>query len=111
MTTLYFVECAGENGGHLAMDKQQEAKAKALEIYKGQGRNCRVVKAELPKMGSRELLCAAYNHEEFWKSSEVIYTAGVRKRKGGTEIEEEEEGPDVAVQIAGPVLVENPYDI
>lgn len=99
MTTLYFAQTVDEDGNDTttAYATQNDAKAAAKEAYGVTKNPKKVVKVELAKIGSRELMCALFNGETgaFTGSKETIWTAGPRSKKATDESAEEE----------------NPYDI
>lgn len=83
MTTIYFYE--GIDGERFAAPTEAEAKKGAKAAYEADNVPKRVLKVELAKIGTRELLCALFNNEteKFVGTKEETYTAGPRKRKGG----------------------------
>jgi hypothetical protein len=84
MTTIYIYE---GNGDQFAAPTENLAKAGAKAAYEADSVPKRVLKVELAKLGTRELLCALFNNEtdKFIGTKEVTYTAGPRARKGAVE--------------------------
>mgnify|MGYP000863007753 CR=1 len=107
MTTIYISQDV--DGGTTAAPTENAAKAIAKNAHKVEGGTYNVLKIELAKLGTRELLCALYNNEteKFVGSKEHVYTAPAqrgRKAKG-------EAGADEPEPVDPPEVEEDYSDI
>jgi hypothetical protein len=93
MTTIYISEDVG--GTTTAAPTEAAAKVIAKAAHDIEGGSYRVMKVELAKLGTRELLCALYNNEttKFVGTKEVIYTAPAQRGRKA-KVEEPEEAPE-----------------
>lgn len=85
MTTIYISEVVG---GTEAAPTEAAGKKLAKDAHDIDGGTYRVLKVELAKLGTRELLCALFNNEteKFVGTKEHVYTAPApRGRKAKAE--------------------------
>ncbi len=85
MTTIYISQDV--EGGTTAAPTEAAGKAIAKAAYDAEGGVYNVLKVELAKLGTRELLCALYNNEteKFVGSKELVYTAPAQRGRKAKE--------------------------
>lgn len=79
MTTIYISQDV--DGGTTAAPTENAAKAIAKKAHEVEGGTYNVLKIDLAKIGTRELLCALYNNEtdKFVGTKEHVYTAPAQR--------------------------------
>ena len=93
MTTIYISEVVG---GTEAAPTENAAKKLAKDAHDIDGGTYRVLKVELAKLGTRELLCALFNNEtdKFVGTKEHVYTAPAQRGRKAKEEPEPAAEPD-----------------
>lgn len=94
MTTIYISQDV--DGGTTAAPTENAAKDIAKNAHKVEGGTYNVLKIELAKLGTRELLCALYNNEtdKFVGTKEHVYTAPAQRGRKSKEEPEPAAEPD-----------------
>lgn len=88
MTTIYISQDVDSTT--TAAPTENAAKDIAKAAFKAEGGTYNVLKIDLAKIGTRELLCALYNNEteKFVGTKEHVYTAPAQRGRKAAEPEE-----------------------